>query len=270
MYKNLETVLDNLGIKKKQLSDELQYEYQKYLTSRLKYNTQFSDKEKDKIFSYLKKNGYSGAMDYLFVFTPYVKTEKEKRSNRLSKIINERMDDLHLTNKQLADLVLVSENTVSNWRNGKVNNLDGMKTYLLLSDALQISTLYLMGDNSYKNEGRYDDRLEIEHINIENICRRILDQIYLFERLIGVSDADFNLIKGAKFRLRDIVNNYLFEQVMTLFERLIDFAKNIDNVTYEDLRIDSKTIDEDEFNFKICAIAIYQELKGENYYGKEE
>lgn len=194
MYKNLEQVLNDLNIKKKDLSDELHYDYQKYLTQRISYNAKFTEEEKEIIFRFLQLKGYKGGKDYLFDRTEYIKTKKEKQENSLSRILNEEMKKQHLTNKELAEKILISENTISNWRNGKVKNIKDKRTYIQLAEALNISASRLMGFDSifddYKSWG-YESR----SIKKNEVIEKIYDILIKYQKTtLGYKNLDVNPI----------------------------------------------------------------------------
>ncbi len=193
MYKNLDMVLKGLDIKKVRLSEDvLNYEYQKYLTTRLKGSTRFTDEEMDRIYSFLRGKGYKGEKNYLFEYSAPVPNKKEKPSTRLSWILNRRMKELGLTNSELAELINVSENTVSLWRNGKIQNIDS-GSIAPLCEVLNINPLSLLSDNYVEVDEYISDEYhqsKIKHKKlVDSVYKLILD--YQCDR--GYEDGDLRV-----------------------------------------------------------------------------
>lgn len=276
MYKTLEKVLKDLKITKSYLSEKvLNYEYPKYLSIRINGSTEFKPHEKAKIYKFCKEKGYEGTEEELLQFTPYKKTKKEVLENHQSKIIRKRMKELHLTNKQLAEQIDVSENAISLWKNGKVKNL---KTNFMipLSKALKIPTLYLMGDEMFKDDERRSD-LEEENIKNEyDIYNKIFDLIirYMKEWFGGISKEDYkdlDMLMETNFKglLREKIATYLFSDIAPLIMEMMRFNKNIDSIDDSYFNRSYKDLTEDENYYMWFKRILYDEYKERNSNGKE-
>lgn len=83
--------------------------------------------------------------------------------NHFSKRIKEKRKELKLTQKELADLVNVSSQVISNWERGYTTpNTDDLSR---LAAALKVTPNFLIGDNLIVNEN------EIDHIYPDNVIK---------------------------------------------------------------------------------------------------
>ena len=164
MYKNLVKTLDEMGLNQNVLLKVLGYGYQKKLNDRLSKNREFDSNEKELIYSFLKEKGYAGDKEFLFAFEKYVKETKQVKETRLSKILKARMKALKISNKELAELVGVEENTVSLWKTGKVETIKSRETLIRVCDVLHVSAGRLLGITS---------RISDEYVNEDFEIRRI-------------------------------------------------------------------------------------------------
>lgn len=180
MYRNLNETLKKLNIKKRDLADLLGYSSgSKTLSIRINGSTRFTDGEKEKIYSYLVSKGYSGSKEELFHYSEIEK--KEKSYSRLSQIIKDGMKKQKLKNQDLADLVGVSVDTIDAWRNGRVTEIRSQ--YLdSVSKALNLSPLYLLGDESKQYQGYvssvYSDYELSRNNSVDAIFKILMDEQY--------------------------------------------------------------------------------------------
>lgn len=196
MLKNLKKTLRDLGISQTFLSENvLGYPYPKYLSIRINGSTEFDSEEKDRIFHFLKEKGYKG--DSVFLFEPSEPEElkkKNKPESRFARVINERMIEMKLTNEDLAKRVLVSENTISNWRNGKVKSIGDMDSYIRLCRALNISVGRLMGFDHYVADYTTDG-FEFRSMAENRIVDEIYEKMINYQKnVIGYGELDINPI----------------------------------------------------------------------------
>lgn len=175
MYRSLNETLKKLSIKKGDLAKILGYSSgSKTLSIRINGSTRFTDEETEVIYSYLVSKGYSGSKEELFRYSEIEK--KEKSYSRLSQIIKDGMKKQKLKNQDLADLVGVTVDTIDAWRNGRVTEIRSQ--YIdSVSEALDISPLYLLGDESRKRDGYISFDYSASVYNKESIISRVYNAI---------------------------------------------------------------------------------------------
>ena len=281
MYKQLMIELKKYKIQKQELQKLLEYGNQKAISIRLNGKTKFQPDEEDTIFNYLKKKGYSGSKKRLMAYSD--PEQKIKPENRLSRLIKQRMNSLNYTNKDIVEMInkkgksdgiSVSENTVYLWRSGKVNAV--RTEYIdLLSQILDVSPYYLLGDDRYKNDGynkilsdtkkKYDDDLDLILSSLLNYFITVDDRYSIFndnkemKRFIDANREEIyhNLLPTIKkyfdeeyFNNYDPINN---DKSRIFRSRIPKNKKDTYNQNVEYVRIvpDDRTDDESQTTYEI-------------------
>lgn len=179
MYINLSNELKYLKIPQKELARCFGKEKskEKWLSMRLCQNTKFKDDEMDTIFKYLKAKGCDKTKEELFLYSDRI----QNANNRTPYVIDSLMKRMNITNDKLAEIIDVSSQTISAWRNDGNREISEANLEKL-AKALDCSVSVLKGfdndlDKSFKGVDyeRVDTQEQSYIHNIKDLVKELVE-----------------------------------------------------------------------------------------------
>ena len=241
MYKKLDEVILELGVKKKELSEKvLNYAYQKLLSSRLKGKTKFTENEIEKIYSFMKDKGYKGNKHDLFEYSND-SYKKEIIDNKFSYFLKLQMRRNDLNNVKFQNMLLkegidVDLQTISNWRNGLVYSPKA-ETLMAILKLFDISfDEYNQSDEYYDQEQAYPfipfydagfSNVELEDYALKkaSLLNRIYDLSIDYLMLRGISKKQMlALNKNERVEIKQAIYDFyeidLYDQIVKKYPEI--------------------------------------------------
>lgn len=181
MYKNLQNTITDIGIKNKDIALLLN-KSDSYISKRINGMLKFDEVSMKSIYKFLKNKGYKGTKKVLFDYTKALDKE-EKTLNETVRRINACMKRFKITNEQMAENLEVSPNTISAWRNGKVEKI-GYDYIEKMAEIFNVTPVYLSGKyivpNSYAHKDVDDSTVKSIDYQV-----RILNAVKDYEKSRG-------------------------------------------------------------------------------------
>lgn len=144
---------------------------------RLCQNTKFKDDEMDTIFKYLKVKGCDKTKEELFIYSDRI----QNANNRTPYVIDSLMKRMNITNEKLAEIIGVSSQTISAWRNDGNREISEANLEKL-AKALDCSISVLKGfdndlDKSFKGSDyeRVDTQEQSYMHNIKDLVKKLVE-----------------------------------------------------------------------------------------------
>lgn len=210
--------LKRLGIKRTFLANEVLSIGDKLFHDRIYNSIPFEKEEIDKMYEYIKSKGYKKSKKYLFT---HIGNSIEKKANknetRLSYILKIRMKEKNITNEKLSEVLNVSEDTISNWRSGKIENIRDKEILKSLCEYLSINVLYLLGITDNPNEVYISKKYENNKLTSELIFNDYLKTLIDYSNFYGIEGIDIKNINSIqKTILRNNFERFIENQLFAL------------------------------------------------------
>ena len=233
MYINLSNELKRMKIHKKELSAHMN-KGQKWLSMRLSRNTKFSEDEIDAAFDFMQNKGTEKSKDYLFEYSKKI----DNTINDTPQIIDSFMKREGLTNEMLAEIMDVTPQTVSAWRNNTNREISESNLFKL-SEVLNCPVSVLKG---------YDIVLDKDFKG----AKYELMELQEFSRLHKIKDLVKEVIELKGYVLKDRPKNRLDIRDVVLLckiEEFIDVICTNDNDYVVDDEKRKEYLEMKEFDF---------------------
>lgn len=222
MYINLSNELKRMNVQKKELSAYMN-KIPKWLSIRLSDNTQFSEDEIDVAFEFMQKKGSNKSKGYLFEYSKKI----DNTNNDTPQIINSFMNRKGLTNEELAEIMEVTPQTVSAWRNNKNREISESNLFKL-SEVLGCPVSVLKGYDNVLDKSFKGDKYEMMELQENAHLHKMKDLVKKLIQLKGYVLTD----KAKKYS--DILDVHLLGEI----EEFVDVicATNEDFVVDDEKR----------------------------------
>jgi len=201
MYINLCNELKRMKIQKKELSEYMN-KIPKWLSIRLSNNTRFSEDEIDVVFEFMQNKGSKKSKDYLFEYSKKI----DNTNNDTPQIINSLMNRMGLTNEELAEIMEVTPQTVSAWRNNKNREMSESNLFKL-SEVLDCTVSVLKGYSNVLDKEFKGDKYELMELQ-ENACLHKMKN--LVQKLIELKGY---ILKDESKKHSDILDLHLIGEI---------------------------------------------------------
>lgn len=211
--------LKRLGIKRTFLANEVLSIGDKLFHDRLFKTIPFEDDEIDLMFNYIKSKGYKKSKKYLFAYSGNYENKKivENNETLLSSILKKRMKEKNITNEKLSELLNVSEDTISNWRCGKIENIRDRDVLKKLCDVLSINVLYLLGLTNNPNEVYISERYESNKLTSDLLFDEYMKLLINYARFCGIDDVNTDKLDSIERQiLKDKFDEFMYDELITL------------------------------------------------------
>lgn len=181
MYKNLQNAIAETGIRNKDIA-LLIGKGDSYISKRINGILTFDEMHMKKIYKFFRNKGYKESISFLFEYSKA--PDKEKKSlNDTVKRINSCMKRFNITNERLAEELEVSTNTISAWRNGKVEKI-GYDYIEKMAEIFNVTPAYLSGKYIVPNSNAYKD-VDNAIVKTINYQKRILNAVKEYQKSRG-------------------------------------------------------------------------------------
>lgn len=229
MYRNLLNTLNNMKIKNKDIAILIN-KSDSYVSKRTNGSLIFDENIKKDIFKYLRTKGYKGTLSYLFDYSES-QNKKRKETNKTIQRLNECIKTEKITNEFLASELNVSTNTISSWRNGKVDKIS-YENIVKLAKILDVIPSYLTGETPYKKAYIYKD-YEESILDERNFNKEFVNLIDAYQRFRGYDTKKIELEQKHKLFL---FHDELLSEINNFYDQ--NFKSYLNISLYEKRRID--------------------------------
>lgn len=159
------------------------------------------------------------------------KIKKRKETNKTIQRLNECIKTEKITNEFLASELNVSTNTISSWRNGKVDKIS-YENIVKLAKILDVIPSYLTGETPYKKAYIYKD-YEESILDERNFNKEFVNLIDAYQRFRGYDTKKIELEQKHKLFL---FHDELLSEINNFYDQ--NFKSYLNISLYEKRRID--------------------------------